>query len=234
MAMMMVDSSSSAKKRKRSDSRGKAPVYAGPRMQGGQFYSRNARQYGIRSVVEPGYVDLAAATYAMDTTGTITLVNTVPQGAGQSQRVGKRIALKSLQCHGSIYTNTTATILDTSYLIVYDKRPTGVLPAITDVLGSVSPLAFNNDTNSGRFRILKRVDRTLIGSAANQFTAASSFDADWYLDLKGMPQVFKAAGTGAIGDIEEGAIYLITVGGAVAGTLAGVANVGFRLRYIDV
>jgi len=234
----MVDAGPSQynKKRKRSNSKGAAgPVYIGPRMRGGQFYSnRVPRASGMRSTVEPGYVDLAAAAYALDTTGSITLLNTVPQGAGQSQRVGKRIALKSLQCHGSVYNGSTATISDTMYMIVYDKRPTGVLPAITDILTSANPRAFNNDVNSGRFRIMKRVDEVLVGSAANQYTARSAIDADWYLPLNGLPQVFKAAGTGAIGDIEEGAIYLVTVGGVAAGTGASVASVGFRVRYIDV
>lgn len=188
----------------------------------------------MRAPSEPGYVDLASATYALDSTGSITLLNTVPQGAGTSQRVGKKIALKSLQCRGYMYNNATATVNDITYVIVYDKRPTGVLPAITDILVSASPLAFNNDTNSGRFRILKRVDKTMIGSAANQWSPSSAEGADWFLSLRGLPQVFKAAGTGAIGDIEEGAIYLITMGGQAAGTTASAATLAFRLRYHDV
>ena len=235
MAMMMVDAGgpSSYKKRKRSNSKGKGPAYSGPKLQDGSFYSRNARAYGMRSVVEPGYVDLAYANYDLNTTGSLVLLNTIGQGAGTSQRVGKRVALKSLQCRGNIQANDAATSTDVAYMIVYDKRPTGVLPAITDILVTASPRAFNNDTNSGRFRILKRVDEVLIGSAANQYTCCSTKSADWYLDLKGLPQVFKAAGTGAIGDIEEGALYLVTVG-AAAGTSAGTLGAGFRVRYIDV
>jgi len=235
MAMMMVDSgASSHKKRKRSNSKGKGATYSGPRMQDGSYYSRNARAYGMRSVVEPGYVDLAYGLYALDTTGGIALLNTIPQGAGTSERVGKRVALKSLQCRGYIGTNAATIASDVAYMIVYDKRPTGVLPGITDILVSINARAFNNDTNSGRFRILKRVDEVLIGSAANQYTCCSTKSADWYLDLKGLPQVFKAAGTGAIGDIEEGALYIVTVGTIGAGTTAAVMGAAFRLRYVDV
>lgn len=188
----------------------------------------------IRAPTEPGYVDVALATYVMNSTGSVTLLNTVPQGAGTSERVGKKIALKSLQCHGYLYNNATATVNDTMYMIVYDKRPTGTLPAITDILVSASPVAFNNDTNSGRFRILKRIDETIVGSAANQWGAKSAVGADWFLNLRGLPEVFKAAGTGAIGDIEEGALYLVTVGGNAAGTTAASAALAFRLRYHDV
>lgn len=237
MAMMMVDSgSSSSKKRKRSNSKGKGQAFSGPRMADGRFFSGgNPNMSGFRSArVEPGYVDVAAATYALDNTGSITLLNTVPQGAGTSQRVGKRIALKSLQCHGSSQTGSTCTVNDVAIIIVYDKRPCGVLPAITDILVSASARAFNNDTNSDRFRILKRVDHGMVGSAANQYTAKSQWSEDFFLNLNGMPQVFKAAGTGAIGDIAEGALYLITVGTVAAGTAAAELTAGFRLRYIDV
>ena len=46
-------------------------------------------------------------------------------------------------------------------------------------------------------------------------------------------QVFKSAGTGAINDIDEGALYIVTVGGNAAGTSAGIANIAFRLRFYD-
>jgi hypothetical protein len=188
----------------------------------------------VRQLKEPGYVDVATANYNLDTTGSIALLNTIPQGAGTSERVGKRVTLKSLQCRGVASNNSTATINDIAILIVYDSRPTGVLPAITDILVEANPTSFNNDANSGRFRILKRIDSVLMGSGANNYSARSAMNSDWYLDLKGKPQVFKTAATGAIGDIEEGALYVVTVGSSPPGTNAAVAPLSFRLRYIDV
>lgn len=188
----------------------------------------------VRQLKEPGYVDLAKADYACDSTGTITLLNTIPQGAGTSERVGKRVALKSLQMRGNVSSSSTATRNDIAYMIVYDKRPTGVLPAITDILNSASPHSFNNDVNSGRFRILKRIDEVLVGNPSTLISPNSILNAEFYLNLKMLPQVFKAAGTGAIGDIEEGALYLVTVGSVSAGTGAASLGVGFRLRYVDV
>ena len=66
----------------------------------------------------------------------------------------------------------------------------------------------NNDANTGRFSILKRHDDILIGNltAAANWTEATVKSCDWWLDLKSTPVVYKAAGTGAIGDIEEGAL----------------------------
>lgn len=185
---------------------------------------------------ETGFVDLANAAYALDTTGSVTLIATVAQGASVNQRVGKRIVWKSVQIRGNMSNNVVATNNDCVFLIVYDKRPTGALPAITDILVSASSAAFNNDANSGRFEIIRRVDKAMSGNntAASNLTESSYISVDQYIDLKGRPCAFKAAGTGAIGDIEQGALYLVTVGNTVAGTAAATANLAFRTRFLDV
>ncbi len=185
---------------------------------------------------DAGYVDLADATYAMNTTGTITLLATVAQGASINERIGKKAVWKSLQMRGHIFGNATTLVTKVAFLVVYDKRPTGTLPGITDILEAATPTAFNNTQNEGRFQILKRVDTVLTGNntTAAQQTAATAYSADFYLDLKQKPVVYKAAGTGAIGDIEQGALYFITVGNVVAGTADADLQAGFRVRFNDI
>lgn len=204
-----------SKKRARSASRGSNVVYASQVKTGAS-----------------GYVDVASANYAFDTTGSITLLNTVTQGTAVTQRVGKKIKLKSLQCRGLMTNNSAATWNDVAFLIVYDRRPRGALPAITDILTSVSARAMNNDNFSGRFQILKRSDEMLIGNAT-ALTECTAKSVDFYMELKA-PTVYEAAGTGAINDIEQGALYLVTVGNAAAGTGAAVLTCGFRLRFTDI
>lgn len=199
---------------------------------------RGLNRRGLSSQ-ETGFVDLAVAGYNEDTTGSIALIATVAQGASVNQRVGKKIVLKSLQMHGFQQNGSTAFINDAAILIVYDKRPTGSLPSVTDILVSANSNAFNNDANSGRFRIIKRIDNTLIGPitasvATSQLTECSAVNTDAFVKLKGLPVVYKAAGTGAIGDIEEGALYVVTVGNVAAGTAAATAFLSFRTRFIDV
>lgn len=187
-----------------------------------------------RRMGESGFVDLASAVYNLDTTGAVTLIATVAQGAGTSQRIGKKIIWKSLQGHGLMNVGSTATFNDVAFLVVYDKRPTGSLPGVTDILNTASSASFNNDANSGRFQILKRVDRTMIGNNAAVTTGQEAKNVDFYLSLRNLPCVYKAAGTGAIGDIEEGALYLVQVGSIAAGTAAAALTIGFRTRYVDV
>lgn len=222
---------------------GKAKIYQGRGMvvrpmkatapSSSRWNSVNRR--GVASK-ETGFVDLTAASYALNQTGSVTLIATVAQGASVNQRVGKKIQLKSLQIRGQISADTTTLAANCAFLIVYDRRPTGALPTITDILVSAAASSFNNDANSGRFSILKRWQNVVIGNVttAGQATDTSSYSIDEYLSLRGLPTTFKAAGTGAIGDIEEGALYLLTIGDVAAGTTDANAFLGFRTRFLDI
>ena len=201
-------------------------------------YNRYAKGLNRRGVMskESGFVDLAAATYACNSTGSITLIATVAQGTSVNQRVGKKIQWKSMQIRGTVQANPTTVSNNSAWLIVYDRRPTGSLPAITDVLSSATAISFTNDANSGRFQILKRWNDTILGNVgtAGQQTDKTSIVVDEFLSLRSLPCAYKAAGTGAIGDIEQGALYLITVGDNAAGNTDSDAILAFRTRFLDV
>lgn len=179
-----------------------------------------------------GFVDLTLAAYAFDTTGTVTLIATVAQGASVSQRIGKKIQWKSIQIRGSLQAGTTATTNDCALILVYDKRPTGALPTIADVLVSANPGAFNNDANSGRFQIIRRYDFVLLGNRTTPATGLEVIDASDFIKFS-RPCVYKAAATGAIADIEQGAIYAITIGNNTAGATAAEGSLAYRVRFTD-
>lgn len=187
-----------------------------------------------KSKVEKNFVDLAPASYAANTTGSITLLATIPQGASQSQRIGKKVMMRSCQIRGECVADTTTATSMASLIIVYDKRPTGSLPAITDVLVSANANSMTNDVNSGRFKILRRINYSLNGNnlTAGQQTGTTGYFIDDFFKIN-KRAVYKAAATGAIGDIEEGAIYGITVGNQAAGTADANFNVGYRFRYTE-
>lgn len=183
---------------------------------------------------ETGYVDLASATRACDTTGTVTLVQTISQGAGTTQRVGKRVHLKSLNLRGLVQAGTAGVTALATILIVYDRRPTGVLPAITDILVSISSRSQNNDDNTGRFQIVRRWDYGVIGNITTPSTGKEHYPIMEYVDMKNYPTTYKALATGAIGDIDSGAVYLVTLGDQAAGTGAPNSAVAIRTRFVDV
>lgn len=219
-----------------------APVYGSSRYN--RRYGRRAggNPFGLQRALsmskELGFVDVAVSS-PMDTTGLVTLLNTVAQGTSVNQRVGKKIRMKGLQIRGYAGNGTTATFNDVAFLIVYDKRPTGALPAVTDILVAANATAMNNDANAGRFSILKRWDGMLLGNlsltgaVANALVENTAVGTDCYLDLGKREVVYKAAATGAIGDIEQGALYLVTVGANAAGTAAATLVFNSRMRFWD-
>lgn len=211
--------------------------YAGP---GGTVSSvapyRKLNRRGVANR-EVNFTDSSADnTYVFNTTGTLRLPFVVPTGTTVSQRTGKKVLCKSLQCRGYVYANSAAIYNDCAILIVYDRRPTGSMPPITDILNTATSISMNNDANSGRFTILKRIDFSMVGdtTSGGVLTNTTAQSADFFVDLKMRPTVYKTAGTGDIGDIEEGAIYAVTVGSNVVGTTAASGVLNFRMRYYDV
>lgn len=193
------------------------------------------RRVNQRKPIEVNYIDLASASYGCNTTGSLTLIATIAQGAAQTQRIGRKIRFKSIQVRGFVSSDTTTAFTTASWFLVYDKRPTGTLPAITDVLDSASANSLTNTQNVGRFQIIKRKNYSLCGNTgtAGQQTAKTAYYVDEFIKFS-KASVFKAAGTGAIGDIEQGALYLVTVGSTAAGTSDAIANLTFRTRFWDV
>lgn len=184
------------------------------------------------------YVDLARVQYIMCTpptaTDNVVLIATMAQGVGVTQRVGKHAAYKSIQLRGSLVTRGTGVPDDSCALIVYDREPTGILPQVTDILQGNDCYSFLNDVNSERFRIIRRLNFTSCGNAATPTTGREIQDIEEYIDMRSMPVVFKAAGTGAIGDIAKGALYLVWTGTGANTVNTPAMNLGIRTRFMDV
>lgn len=193
------------------------------------FYSSSRRKLAR----ETGFVDLAAATLPANTTGSISLVATIANGTSVNQRVGKKVVLKSIQMKGFLNSDSTTTLTQARWLLVYDRKPAAALPAITAILDTISPNSFNNDANSGRFQILRTKQYGLVGNSATPVADSGMHVIDEYVKVN-KPAVYAAAGTGAIGDIETGAVYLVTCGVTAAGTADANFSLGCRTRFLDV
>lgn len=183
-----------------------------------------------------GYVDLAVSNYNCDTTGSIALIATIPQGTSVNQRVGKKAMYKSLQVRGLVRGENTTLYNKGVVLIVYDRLPTGTLPSVTDILDTANANSFNNDANSDRFKIIRRMEFPIVGNVATagQGTDSSLHCVDEYIDLSKYIVQFKAAGTGAIADISKGSLLVVTAGLIAAGSADTTATLGFRTRFVDI
>jgi len=184
---------------------------------------------------EAKYVDIANATYALDTTGSITHVSVVPQGASVNQRIGRKCELKYFQMRGEMRNNATAVHNNVAVYLVWDEQPNKAMPAITDILDAASVYALSKRENVQRFKIIKKWRAAMMGLGATPVTGTEMVTLDEYVRLpKGLVVVPTTADiTGAIADVINGALFLVTVGDTT-GAAAAVLQVTCRTGFADV
>ena len=174
------------------------------------------------------------SVYNVDSTGFIALRFTIPVGAGPlNARIGRELFIRSIQVRGSLEAGTTASVAHARMIVVYDRRPTGILPTYNTVMSAIAPTAFINSANYPRFRILLNKGYAVTGqNALGNRTDQSYFVIDEYVKVKDIIS-YKNANTGTIDDIEQGAVYILWVADTAAGTASPIARVAMRMRYDD-
>ena len=158
-------------------------------------------------------------------------------GTGISERVGKRIRMISLECHGYIVNETAANCNKCDMLVVYDRRPAGGTPPITDVLNSATSCTNILDSNADRFEIVYRKSYVLVGAsgtASTTMTSSTAVDCSFLLDLQGRPVVYKLVTDGSSFNVSEGNLILYLVCQALAATNnVATLTAALRVRYVD-
>jgi len=184
---------------------------------------------------EKKVIDIAAANYACDTTGSVTALNLVAIGDDYTNRDGRMVTIKSAQVRGVVrQVDATCGPVHCRVLLIWDMQPKGgAIATIAEILSAATSQSFINLTNRFRFKVL-RDQSFALGQVDN--TATQSYNIsipqvlDWFVPLTLVTQY---GGTGAtIGDIQEGALLLVTIGDQAAGG-GGQLNATTRVRFID-
>lgn len=189
-------------------------------------------------------------TQALNTTGTLNVVNLIRSGSGFNQRIGRRIEMKSLHLTGLI---KPTGVVNPSYdmgriLVVYDRQPNGAVPTIAQILlsydqgsaTSTNALSFTNPDQRERFMILMD-ERIALPSYATSTGLTGgcdgpnkSFLVNRFINLAGLrTQYGLDSSVAAIGDIASGALYVLSLGSFASGTAAWTLSCTWRLRYQD-
>jgi len=143
--------------------------------------------------------------------GGIRYLNTIVEGFGETDRIGKKIFITDMHISGSMkYLPTTGVIATrATYAIVYDKFPTGTLPTFQDVFNtSLYGFDMQNMDNESRFQIVHKKCFNLLAASTTFPTSKTQYYVNDYFAV-GLPVVFKELGTGVIADVEEGAMYMV-------------------------
>jgi len=183
------------------------------------------------------YVDIAAANYAADTTGSVTCLNLTAVGDDNTTRDGRQICNRSIHVQGILnpVDNTAGPNL-ARMMLVWDAQPnSGAIATITNILTASTSVSATNLDNRERFTVL-RDSRFAQGTISDTATQAFSNGTNTYMvnefvNLKDVKTTYSGT-TAAIGSVATGALLLVTIGsvGAVAG---GTFNLTTRLRFTD-
>lgn len=199
-------------------------------------------------------MDVLGTNVTVSTTATFTLVNGVQEGSSFYNRIGRRIAMKSLHLVGSFAFNqgmSTGGEYD-RVMLIYDRQPNGAAPTIADVLTdynnagatSTTSLSALNMNNSDRFMVLRDIRlATFENDAASPPNALNEAFIDYttnrvnvneFVKLKGLETHYRATTNPAvIGDIATGALWVVTFGSIPVATAPLDFNFQTRLRYWD-
>jgi len=203
----------------------------------GSAYTAKYR-YGTSPTGEVKFLDTATA-FLFDTTGEVPAtgqLNLVPQGVEESQRVGRKITIKSINIRWIVSSGAGTSGSDSlRLLLVQDTQANGAAATysgVGGVLESDSVTAFRNLENSNRFIIHKdwfiNMNPTAgIVGAFNQTNKVITFNKKCNIPI----EFDSSASTGAIGTIRSNNLFLLARSAAVDDgyQCAGVV----RIRYTD-
>jgi len=203
-------------------------LYRSAPLRTGGFYGP-----GQRSMMEAKVIDLDPAQYNTDTTGTITLLNGCATGSDYTDRIGRKIIVKSIYVRGIFRmegTNISPTLC--RIIIVYDMQTNGAAPAITDILKSANSQAQLNMNNRDRFKIL--MDKQI--ALGGQDVAAGGYGSPTTLSIKKYKkcrlETVYSGTLSTVGSISTGALWMISIGDRAAGSAAEFSG-SVRTRFID-
>jgi len=179
-------------------------------------------------------IDTPTAQYAVDTTGSVTLLNGIATGTDFTNRIGRKVCWRSFLISGKIQPQDGGTDPNMyRIMLVYDSQPNGGLAGVTDVLTTANADSPLNLNNRDRFRVLmdKRGGIGFFSNTATQAVADRTISIIHKYKKINMETIFDGT-TAAIGDIQSGSIFLLTVGSNAAG-LGSNAFLHIRLRFTD-
>lgn len=189
--------------------------------------------YANNSQSETKFVDVATASYNLvSSSANVTLLNTIAQGASQSQRIGRKVMLKSVWIKGRMSSGTTTTIAGWRWAIVYDRQSNKAAPVFNDIFDTTGFDTMKRDDNKDRFIILSDNIGQNIGNTTTPATGQEQCIINTYVKLN-LVQEFASVGTGAIGDIVAGALFLVSCSNLTAGTTNPIMTFTARTRYVD-
>ncbi len=166
-------------------------------------------------------------------------INIIAQGTTESQRIGRKCVIKTINWRYDIVRNENAGSWDSDVvrLMLYlDKQCNGAAATVTGILESADYQAFNNLSNKGRFRILLDKKYVLKPQAAAGDGTTNIFNDDlvyeeFYKSCNIPLEFDNSVSTGALTSIRSNNLGVLIISKQGTGT---TFNSKMRLRFADV
>lgn len=181
---------------------------------------------------ELNVIDTKLSSIAISQTHNLTLLNGCVQGSDSDQRIGRRIRLTAVSFDIELQVSATTLPGTYSMYLIHDATPAGVAPTAVELFEDPTNYATTtalNLANTRRFKVLRHFRGPLTGQSGAP-TAHSQVIVKDYVKLN-ITTAFNAGVAGTIGDIETGALYLVTSFSQVAGANAALARGAIRVRF---
>jgi len=180
------------------------------------------------------YVDVAITGQQATPGGILTLLNGIAPGTGASQRIGKKILMKSILFRAAVGGNSgTFTIPfqgSVRFLIIQDKQTNATAPTVAQILEIATGTSPMNMDNRERFTVLANKSIPIDQSGGHQSGKVSVYKR---LNL---PTFFNAGTAGTVADITSGSVYLLLIAEqslVAPPTLDPITTWYSRIRYDD-
>jgi hypothetical protein len=181
-------------------------------------------------------IDTGTVTYAANdpTNGNFTLLNGVATGTDYTNRIGRKVIMKSLLIRGQFYNLSTGSDSNGDLLrlmVICDEQPNGAAPIITDILQTADHLAPLNLNNRGRFKVLydKMLNMPAWTTSAGALVNGSPRIAYAKIFKKmTVPVIFNGTGS-TVGSIQTNSVYIVTL----ATNNQTAFSFNSRIRFMD-
>ncbi len=177
-------------------------------------------------------------TSLVDVPNTVSLINTlnpVPRGTTLTNRIGRKIYIRSLHVFYTITLQSTAVLADMAnevrILIVVDKQTNGAAAVIADVLETATTRSFHNLDHSSRFDYIwdKRFALTTVASGGTNSHESTQCGKIFKKFKRPIVVEFEEPGTGVLSTITTHNLlcFLVSTRGNAE------VDIKFRIRYTD-
>lgn len=189
--------------------------FGAPRRTGG-FFSVRKRMF----IQEKKSIDTTINANP-STTATITLVNGCATGTDFTERIGRKIRIKSIQLR--MMTLGGIASANVRYALVMDRQANGVAPQYADIFNGAGVPEFNNLNNRNRFVILFDKLFSMDPDSNNAITIKKY--------MKKIIDVTYGGTAATIGSIQTNSIFFVAISNIAADLPAMTGRC--RIRFVD-